>query len=483
VRDVIARPDGLFVSRFKSAELIALDATGRMSSSVRPPNTQTFIVERTPDNSGQEFVTREMQPHLAWRAAALHTTQEVVMLHQSSMDGEIDIDSEPADFDGGGSSYGGGSDTFSGGCAGVVQTSIAMVDASMHARSVNLGGSVLSVDLAVSPQGDQIAIAQAGARDPAAPQPFVLQDQGDGDSVNFDSPPRPGGTVVDGAQVLIVDTGLMRDFSNDPLGCVPAQGVTVDGQATAVAYTPDGRLLVQTREPARPFVMARDLHFEAPTVVELGGASVADTGHDLFHRDSGGGIACASCHGEGGDDGHVWSFSGIGQRRTQAVNVGLEGTEPFHWDGDMRDLSHLMSEVFVGRMGGVHQSGEHMQALSGWLFALRPPKAMLDADDEAAQRGKHLFESSDVGCAGCHGGDALTNNDSVYVGTTPGEAPLQVPSLRGIAYRAPFIHTGCAPTLRERFTDPLCGGGDLHGKTSGLSELEIDDLVAYLKTL
>jgi len=162
--------------------------------------------------------------------------------------------------------------------------------------------------------------------------------------------------------------------------------------------------------------------------------------------------------------------------------VGLEGTAPFHWDGDMADLGHLMSEVFVSRMGGVHQTEERQNALAGWLFALRPPPAMGDAGDPAAERGKALFESAEVGCAACHGGEALTSTESYHVGTTGEEHPLQVPSLRGVAYRAPFIHDGCASTLQERF-DPACGGGDLHGQTSQLSSEEIDDLVAYLQTL
>jgi cytochrome c peroxidase len=59
---------------------------------------------------------------------------------------------------------------------------------------------------------------------------------------------------------------------------------------------------------------------------------------------------------------------------------------------------------------------------------------------------------------------------------------MQVPSLIGVAYRAPFIHTGCAATLRDRF-DPSCGGGDKHGHTSQLDGGQIDDLVAYLETL
>jgi hypothetical protein len=67
---------------------------------------------------------------------------------------------------------------------------------------------------------------------------------------------------------------------------------------------------------------------------------------------------------------------------------------------------------------------------------------------------------------------------TIDVGT--GE-PLQIPSLRGVVYRAPFLHSGCASTLSERFGS--CGGGDLHGHTSQLGAAEIADLVKYLETL
>ncbi|MDD9942304.1 MAG: hypothetical protein OXU20_14755 [Myxococcales bacterium] len=59
---------------------------------------------------------------------------------------------------------------------------------------------------------------------------------------------------------------------------------------------------------------------------------------------------------------------------------------------------------------------------------------------------------------------------------------LQAPLLRGVGYRAPFMHTGCAETLWERF-DHTCGGGDQHGNTSELTPQNIDDLVTYLRSL
>ena len=57
----------------------------------------------------------------------------------------------------------------------------------------------------------------------------------------------------------------------------------------------------------------------------------------------------------------------------------------------------------------------------------------------------------------------------------------KVPSLLGVAARAPFMHDGCAATLDDRFGS--CGGGDAHGKTSQLSAAQRADLVAFLESL
>jgi hypothetical protein len=73
----------------------------------------------------------------------------------------------------------------------------------------------------------------------------------------------------------------------------------------------------------------------------------------------------------------------------------------------------------------------------------------------------------------------MTNNQTMDVGTG---GKFQVPSLVGIANHPPFLHNGCAATLRDRFT-PACGGGDLHGLTSKLSAGDVSDLVSYLETL
>jgi mono/diheme cytochrome c family protein len=395
----------------------------------------------------------------------------VLVLHERALNDTIELDDphdmtgssegEPTFPGGQGSAYGGGGD-----CSSIVQGALSVVDGSGKVtHSLSLAGVVLPVDVAVSADGRMIAVADAGQHDLGAPSrsPF------------FD---KAGGVASGGVGLFNIAEQPLLDSDTLGQGCMfsTAGNVQMDSaQPTAVAFTPDGTLVVQSRQPAQLALFSAD----GVKTIALGGEDRLDTGHEIFHRDAGAGIACASCHGEAGDDGHVWNFSTFGPRRTQSIQVGLEGTEPFHWSGDMADLTMLVREVFVDRMGGVPQSDSRVDALAAWMFAQQAPTAPRAANDEAALRGQHLFESKEVGCTGCHNGLKLTDNRTMDVGT--GE-PMQVPSLVGIAYRAPFIHTGCAKTLHERF-DPACGGGDKHGKTSHLTSAEIDDLVAYLETL
>jgi mono/diheme cytochrome c family protein len=213
-----------------------------------------------------------------------------------------------------------------------------------------------------------------------------------------------------------------------------------------------------------------------------------DTGHGIFHANSGGGLACASCHPEGGDDGRVWRFTAgfldpsggtrpaapVEARRTQNLRGGVMATAPFHWNGDLKDMTTLMTEVFVKRMGGPNIDATALGTLSRWLDAVPalPPAAALDS--AAVDRGRALFNQTTPGCARCHAGALLTDNKTEDVGT--GRA-FQVPSLRGVRYRAPYMHDGCAATLADRFNSP-CGGGEKHGVTATLTAGQVSDLVA-----
>ena len=115
-------------------------------------------------------------------------------------------------------------------------------------------------------------------------------------------------------------------------------------------------------------------------------------------------------------------------------------------------------------MAGPTLKAGHGQALERFLDRIPELPTGFGADAAAADRGHALFTSAKTGCATCHAGSALTNNTTVDVGT--GKA-LQVPSLRGLGWRAPFMHDGCAKTMADRFNGNC--GGNAHGTTSTLT--------------
>ncbi len=281
----------------------------------------------------------------------------------------------------------------------------------------------------------------------------------------------------DGSEIAVVGRdpegrgryARLRPFRSDSDCTLPAAAST-GGDPVAIDYDGEGNLWVLSREPAELYRIRPGGHW---TAFVLYGASVYDTGHELFHVPTRGGLACATCHPEGRDDGATFAFAGIGPRRTQALDVDLEGTEPFHWSGDQDDMLALVHEIRVRRMGGPGLHAAEKEALARWVFALprmTPPRS---ADDAAARRGEALFEA--VGCATCHAGPQRTNAQTVAIG---GHA-LQVPTLLGVFYRPPYMHDGRATDLRSAVLDMIA-----HSEPGGpLASGEVDDLVAYLESL
>ncbi len=434
LRDIVATPAGLVVSRFRAAELVQLDREGHALTHVTPASQ----VEGT-DRHGQPI---EFVPQVAWRLAARGNRLAVV--HQRATDREIELDQPDAYGSGGG---GGGFDDGSGGflgegaarrpasnCGGIVRTTVSIYDQQLQAVATqNFAGVTLPVDVAISPDGGSIAIVAAAEQ---------------------------GGMT---ASVFEQGVGAFSD------PCFPSASATIPSPV-AVAYTQAGQLVVQQRDPAQLWVGGR--------AIALGGEERFDAGHAIFHGNAGLGLACASCHPEGGDDGHVWSFAGFGSLRTPTLHGGILETAPFHWNGDLPSIGALMSEVFERRMGGPTMSDREEGALAGWIDQLPVSPGREGLDEAQVERGARLFWG-EAQCGSCHTGGQYTNNATVDVGTG---GLFQVPSLIGVSFRLPVMHDGCASTLAERF-DPACGGGDQHGRTSQLSAAQTDDLIVYLETL
>jgi mono/diheme cytochrome c family protein len=486
LRDVVVRGDRLLISRFKSAELLEVNAEGAVSRRTTLPSARGFI-------SGENRTkgTATFEPGVAWRVIPLGE-KSVVVLHQRALADEVST--EPGGY---GGSF----------CGGIAQAVVTPVENSGVAPQPTAALSIpaLAVDIDYSPERDKLAlVVPANAHSPHQPTLVVARRESlmaPGDCVGVPNEVHPSGFVEKPSVPVPVDAGVAQTdarvqtdaevpdpdaggaqadaggppsgLDEDPLDGEPIEYRAPTGEPVAVAFLPRGHLLVQTREPATLQIVS------ARATIVLSNESRADTGHAIFHANASSGIACASCHPEGGEDGRVWRFQDIGGRRTQSLRGGLLATEPFHWDGSLPNLGHLMAEVFVGRMQGPKISDLHLQTLSRWMDRIALVPASAPRDPAAVARGQALFESPAVGCAACHTGKMLTNNQTVHVGTGPA---MQVPSLLGIGHRAPFMHNGCAKTLGARF-EPECGGGDLHGVTSKLTPQQIDDLVSYMETL
>lgn len=407
------------VTQFRRAAVLGLQEDGSAMVYTTPRSIQT------PQTT--------LRPLVAWRTRP-RPDGGWIMVHQLATLDPIDlgteVDDEPA--------YGGvGSGTD--GCNPNVGVAVTLqLPSGASLVSSRIAGAVLPVDVAVDPVGT-IAVALAG-------------------------------TTEETPNLRVLSADDLHDGESPP--CRDGTGYDLPGQPVAVDFGPDLHLVVQSREPAALFVF--DPGVADMTQIALSSESARDTGHDLFHLDTGESLACASCHPEGGEDGFTWAFEPIGARRSQPLYVGLQGTEPFHWEGDMADLTALFEEVHGHRMGGRPQSAERIAAVRDWLDTLKPPVPLRPQDDEGVARGRAAFE--DVGCAKCHGGPMLTNADSVASGA---EFNVQVPTLRAVALRGPYMHDGRAATLRDAVLDMLRLSA--HGGTA--TEAEIDDIVTYLESL
>jgi hypothetical protein len=489
VRDVVVQQDRVYVSRFRSAEVLEFQHDILKTRHVLPNVTLTANNVAT-EREGSRFA-----PSVAWKMVASPEGDGVVVLHQRALLDQVGaVETTDGDDEGGessgGSSYGGSSPEF--GCSSIVQPAVSEVRADgAVVTSDSISGVVLAVDLVALPDDfntglRSLSLASAGPRDIDAPRGTIRSLRGSDDESLDDVgreavPTSAGGSGVfqGGLQLHGADEALPN--GDVQIGCTSMSEtfepeVVNSGGVIGIASNGLGGVAYVQREPA---VLKTSFDGTGTPSTILAEDSVRDTGHELFHRDSGGGIACASCHPEATDDGHVWNFDGIGIRKTQFLGVPLSETAPFHWDGSLPNLGSLMDEVFVARMGGVFQSQPRLDGLGTWMGDLnRIGERVTDAEAEA--RGKALFESKETKCATCHSGPAFTDNQSHQVGTA--SEKLQTPSLVGLALHPPFMHDGCAKTLHERF-NPACGGGDEHGTVSHLNEAQVNDLVAYLTSL
>lgn len=404
LRDVLVVNGTTWVTKFRTAEVVALDETGKVTETIPAP---------TRGLNGFTFT-----PRVAWRAVA--DGPRIVMVHQLHLDQEVASFTNPTPVV---PYYGKPL------CdASVVTSAVTTFDTTT--KTVVWSKPIVgAVPIDVAADDGRIAVALAGA----------------------------GRLIEIDAHSASLAFSCLAPTRTEGPGTVPI----------GVGYV---------NHELKWFDQSGQVHLpDAPEVKELGVLPVRalDPGRQLFHAESPSGVACASCHPEGYDDGHTWHF-GNHRLRSQSLEGGLLKTAPFHWDGRLSSVKAVLDETFVRRMGGANPDLSQSDAVAKWLDGVPARGGEGSFDRYAAKRGRVVFE--DAQCGTCHAGDALTNGATVDVGT--GRA-FQVPSLKALRWRGPWMHDGCAKTLEQRF-DPACGGKN-HG--NAVAPEDVPDLVEYLKAL
>ena len=432
LRDVVVSGTDLIVTRFRTAEVLTIDAHGAVVDRAAPP-----IVKRPGTSVGFDGPSPPLPqpplvdavPAVAWRTIALPDGR-MLMTHQRQIKSPLGM------MQGG---YGGGCGT------GLVESAITVVQpGSAPVAVAPFVNGALPIDIAVTRSMDAIAAISAGSKLVTIAYPTALS------ALDTDGCSRGDSPIA---------------FSDEL------------GTPSSVAFASSGALLVYYPEVPALVVRSSVAPGATATTIMLPGELGYDSGRALFHTQTNLGIACASCHPEGRDDGLVWDFAEIGLRRTQSLAGHILRRAPYHWGADMADLDQLMDDVFSNRMAGGLISRSARRSLGPWLDRIPAPVAT-PIDPAASARGKQLFESAELACTTCHAGELLTNNQRFDVSTG---GTFKVPSLLGVGARAPYLHDGCAATLADRFGP--CGGGDLHGHTSALTAPQLADLIAYLEAI
>ena len=304
----------------------------------------------------------------------------------------------------------------------------------------------------------------------------------------------------------------------------------------AVRLTPDGKRArreeIQYLERAEyhdklslygPFAYAQLAVAAAPEDFALGRRLFYDATDGVVSNQ----MACAGCHPEGRDDGHVWrerkmpyadpkdlgflagptlaepafGRNGAGDkteygapRQTPmlAGRVPLGG--PYGWHGESETVELRIRAGFgLHRAAVQHNDGLTMKMRADplarfVLTGLVPPPPLRRPLTPEEERGKVVFSSSETRCATCHVPDKGFTDHAVAILRGFATRPLftadesqayKTPSLLYVGSTEPYYHDASFSTLDDLIEKNL----DRMGKTSHLTREDRAALVAYLKTL
>ncbi len=259
--------------------------------------------------------------------------------------------------------------------------------------------------------------------------------------------------------------------------------VLVGNQAWVTEYFSDSIARVDLESAKRNGTLSIPLQETKPiTTVRKGEMFFHDAGLCFQHWQS-----CASCHpGEARVDGLNWDLlnDGIGNPKSSKSMLLAHQTPPAMISG-VRGSAEAAVRAGIRGIQFAVRPEEDAVAIDEYLKLLKPVPSPYRVEGQLsarAKRGQVLFQKA--GCAVCHPEPLFTNLKEYNVGTGKERevhTEFDTPTLVEVWRTGPYLHDGRAATIREMLTS--FNREDKHGKTSGLSAEEIEDLAEYVLSL
>ncbi|MEI6389761.1 MAG: hypothetical protein WCT12_01540 [Verrucomicrobiota bacterium] len=212
-------------------------------------------------------------------------------------------------------------------------------------------------------------------------------------------------------------------------------------------------------------------------------------------------FSCRSCHPDGHVDGLSYDFDGDGIGDNLLDNrslQGVAGTAPFKWNGKNPTLEIQCGPRFAKVLMRTEPfPPRELRDLTTFIQSLPPPRVARNKDGKltpSQERGRTIFfatkkpDGKDIPlsrqCVTCHPPPLYSVRLPFNIGSKGPYDTTEVfdtPHLLGVVDTAPYLHDGRAQSIEELWT--IYNTNDLHGVSSYMNKIQLNDLVEFLKTL
>ncbi len=269
-------------------------------------------------------------------------------------------------------------------------------------------------------------------------------------------------------------TGLRRRIKLEGRG--PRDVMVAAGKAYAIEYFSNTLAAIELNGRVRSIALGPHI----PMTIQRKGEMLFNDASLCFEQWQ----SCASCHPDARADGLNWDLlnDGIGNPKNTRSMLLAHKTPPSMSLGVREDAAYAVRSG-IKSIQFAQRPEEDAAAIDEYLKGLQPaPSPHLTRQGKlspSAVRGQAIFKSA--GCASCHFGPGLTSKKTYDVGTAAGidkGLPIDTPTLVEVWRTAPYLYDGRSTTMMDVLTRD--NPRDAHGKTQGLSQQALRDLLEYV---